>query len=123
MRTWISSKVLRLALVLAMTLSVLLPPVGPSTSHDPALILAEIERHAALAAEHDDHGHRHDGWFGGPHAGHPQGHNPADHDHVTQAPAESQSFSFLRTCESWDAVPPRSCDHGPCFCIDRPPRV
>ena len=124
MGTRAGSKLGRLVLVLAMALSTLLSPVGHSASHDPALVLAEIERHAALAAEDDDHGHDHEnGWHLGAPGGPAQGHNPADHDHVTQAPAEAQSFSLLRTCDSWDAPPPRSCDHGPCFCIDRPPRV
>ncbi len=107
-----------------MTLSTLLSPVGYSASHDPALVLAEIERHADLAAGDDDHRHDHgDGWHWDAQGGPVQGHNPADHDHVTQAAADFQSFSFLRTCDTWDAAPPRSCDHGPCFCIDRPPRA
>ena len=122
MGTRVGRRGLCLALALAMALSALLSPVGHSASHDPALVLAEIERHAAEAAEDEDHGHDH-GWRWAAEGVPAQGHNPADHDHVTQAAADPQGFSFLRTCDSWDAPPPRSCDHGPCFCIDRPPRA
>ena len=125
MANTVGRRVFYLALAFAVALSTLLAPLGHTGSHDPAaLALAGIEHHAAAATKADDHGHSHlDHWPRERHAGHLDGHNPADHDHLTPAPADLQSFAFLRTTDSWDAVPPLSNDHGPYFGIERPPRA
>jgi hypothetical protein len=74
---------LRIATVLAIALAVLSAPTGHSMSHDPlALVAAEAERHATLAAEIAEHGHAHDeGDADERSPGHTHGHDSADHLH------------------------------------------
>lgn len=126
MTNWHDSRTFRLALAFAMVLSMLLSPVGHSTTHDPAaLVLAEAERHAALADEDedDDPDHSHDdGWPEEWHAGHSHGHNPADHSHDVPVPADFGGHSFLAAGRSWHVSAPSSHDRGPPFGIERPPR-
>lgn len=125
MTIMVGRKAFCLALAFAVTLSMLLSPLGHMGSHDPAaLVLSDVERHAATDAEADDHGHSHlDRWPGERHAGHAHGHNPADHDHPTPTLADPQRITFLRISDSWQAASPPSRDLGPNFGIERPPRA
>ena len=130
-----NSRIFRLALAFAVTLSLLSAPLGPSGSHDPAaLAQAEAERHAALAEPHGDPGHTHgqewghdheheDGWPAERHAGHAHGHDPADHSHDVPAPPAFVGQGFLKLGGAWHAPAPSSHEPGPSFGIDRPPRA
>ena len=73
----------RIVTVLAVAFAVLSAPAGHSASHDPlALVAAEAERHAVLAAETAAHGHSHDdGDVDEQSPGHAHGHDSADHLH------------------------------------------
>ena len=115
------SKFVRLALACVMVLSTFVAPPGPSASHDPAaLALAEVERHAALAATDVDEGHIHEDER---HAGHAHGHDPTDHSHDIPAPIYSNGHVRLDIGRSWHAVAPLPHEHGPSVGVDRPPRA
>ncbi|TCD12381.1 hypothetical protein [Oricola cellulosilytica] len=109
------STVLRLAIALAMTLSLLSPANAFPTA------FAEAQHHAEMQAEFAEHGHVHDDAGEGEHAP-GQGHHPADHSHETPSPYAG----------AVSVMPPDGCDwhplaHGfPYFeagsRLDRPPR-
>jgi hypothetical protein len=118
------SRICRLALAFAMTLSASVAPPVHAASHDPAaLALAELERHAELAAENVDHGRSHvDGQPEERRAGHSHEHDPTDHTHEVPVPADWRSYATPEVSRSWSAVAPPSHGHGPSFGIERPPR-
>ena len=118
------SRVFRLALALAVAFQMLLVPAGHSASHDPvALALAEVERHAVLAAHDAGHGHSHeDGRSDERRAGHSHGHNPADHTHDVPTPAVFPGQADPMVGNAWVGLGPLSHNTGPSFRLDRPPR-
>ena len=116
---------LRIALAVAMVYAMLLPPASLSASHHPAaLALAEIERHAVLAAVDGEHGHSHDdGLAGERHDGHAHGHNPADHSHDVPATAAVQAPPLPWADDGLNAIAPNAHLQTPSFRIKRPPRA
>lgn len=117
----VRSKILRLALALAMSLYTLMAP-DHSASHDPAAIaLLELDRHAVLAIEDD--GHRHlDGAPEERHPGHAHEHDPDDHSHEVPAPTGIGGGPVAKVGQSWEAVGFLLHHPGPSFGIERPPR-
>ena len=121
----LGNMMLRIALAVTMVYAMWLPPASLSASHHPAaLALAEIERHALLAAEHGDHGHSHgDDRVEERHAGHAHGHNPADHSHDVPATAAIQALPFPWADDGLNVVAPNVHLQTPSFRIKRPPRA
>jgi len=119
----VHSKILRLALVLALALYTLMAP-RHSASHDPAaLALLELERHAILTIENIDDGHHHlDGAPEERHAGHAHEHDPDDHSHDVPAPIGIGGGPVALVGPSWEAGGYLLYHPGPSFGIERPPR-
>jgi hypothetical protein len=120
----VRSAAFRLAIALAMTLGVLLPPIGRSMSHNPiAQAAAEAARHAELAAQIEAHGHTHDdGEADEQSPGHSHGHNPADHTHETASTLPGFAHPAPPIGQRWRPVPSFFADLGTRFRLERPPR-
>lgn len=118
------SAVFRLVIAVAMTIGMLLSPMGSSTSHNPvALAAAEAARHAELAAQIEAHGHSHDdGEADEQSPGHSHGHNPADHTHETASTLPDFAPPVPPIGRRWLAHPPSVADLETRFRLERPPR-
>ncbi|MFG1375116.1 hypothetical protein V5F32_23320 [Xanthobacter oligotrophicus] len=125
MPNWTRSTAFRFVVAFAMTLGMLLSPVGRSASHDPAaLAAAEAARHAELAAEVEDHGHVHDdGAEDEQSPGHSHGHNPADHSHETPNILAVALAPAVPVSRGWHPCPPVFAHIQASFRHERPPRL
>ncbi|OYX67809.1 MAG: hypothetical protein B7Y95_22130 [Rhizobiales bacterium 32-66-11] len=114
----------RLVIAFAMTIGMLLSPMGSSASHNPvALAAAEAIRHAELVAQVEAHGHTHDdGEANEQSPGHSHGHNPADHSHETASTLPGFAQPVPPIGRRWLAQPPSVADLEACFRLERPPR-
>ncbi|MER8849525.1 hypothetical protein [Mesorhizobium australicum] len=123
MQNWVHSAAFRLVIAFAMTLGMLLSPVGGSV-HDPiALAAAEAARHAELAGQIEAHGHAPDDGAAeeqGP--GHSHGHNPADHSHETASTHPDFAPPVPAAGRNWVIYPPSFSDSEASSRIDRPPQ-
>jgi hypothetical protein len=124
MPTQVQNAAFRLALAVAMTLGLLLSPVGNSASHNPAaLAAAEVERHTELEAHLAQHGHVHeDGSEDEQCPGHLHGHNPADHSHESPDTLSAVNAPPCPFGPAWQACPATVADLGMTFRFERPPR-
>lgn len=118
------STALRIVVAFAMTLGVLMSPVGKAASHSSAARVApEGARHAELNAEHPDLDHVHDEGFEDERKpGQAHGHNPADHSHETPNPLSIARAPVLPVTNTWHpdlAILP---DHGMLVRHERPPQ-
>ncbi|MER8569670.1 hypothetical protein NKH85_28805 [Mesorhizobium sp. M0924] len=120
----VHSAAFHLVIAFAMTLGMLLSPVGSSVSHDPvAVAAAEAARHAELAGQIETHGHVHDDGATeeqGP--GHSHGHNPADHSHETASTHPDFASPVPSAGRNWVIYPPSFSDPETSSRIDRPPQ-
>jgi hypothetical protein len=92
---WVHSKIFRLALAFAMTLSASVAPPAHAASHDPAaLALAELEGDAALAAGDVDDGHRHAN-------GRPEQPNPSATPSTCKVTVPRSTSAPAANIESW----------------------
>jgi uncharacterized protein involved in copper resistance len=124
MPNWAYSAAFRFVIAVAMTIGMLLSPMGSSASHNPvALASAEAARHAELAAQIEAHDHSHDdGEVDEQSPGHSHGHNPADHTHETASMLSGIAQPAPSIGRSWLAYPPSFADLETRFRLERPPR-
>ncbi len=110
-------------LCLTAAAAMLLSVANTTISHSPvAMLAAEFERHAELAAEVADHGHSHDtGDENERDAGHMHGHNPADHNHDPPLATAALRIDRGIVTATWTGFVPAALDgrRGPR--LDRPP--
>ena len=103
--------------------AMLLSVANTAVSYSPvAMLAAEAERHAELAAEVADHGHSHDtGDESERGAGHMHGHNPADHNHDPPLATAALRIDPSVVTATWTGFAPAALDgrRGPR--LDRPP--
>ena len=124
MPNWVHSTVFRLVIAIAMTLGMLLSPIGSSASHNPiALAAAEAARHAELVAQIENLGHSHDdGENDEQNSGHSHGHNLADHSHETASTLPFSALIFPPFSRRGFPYPPSFADMETGFRLERPPR-
>lgn len=124
MPIWAYSAVFRLVIAVAMTISMLLSPIGSSASHNPiALASTEAARHAELAPQIEAQGHSHDdGEADERSPGHSRGHNPADHTHETASTLPYFAQPVPPIGRRWLAHALSAADLETRFRLERPPR-
>lgn len=124
MPNWVHSIAFRLVIAVAVTVGMLLSPVGTSASHSPAALAeAEASRHAELTTQLADHGHVHDdGAEDEQNPGHSHGHNPADHSHETPNTLSLLKAPAPPVGRTWHFSPPDAVDLDTTFRLERPPR-
>lgn len=118
------SRRFRLAVALALLVSMMLPPAGHSAAHFTGVAGAcDTERQAHAAHEHPGRDHLHDHlWICDGDGAALNGHNSADHTHDVPAAALGHALPSVRIGGLRVAVPPDSFFRAPSFRIDRPPR-
>lgn len=114
-----------LFIVIALTVSLLMPTIAGSSSHQTAMLsLTNSDRHLQLTAVSAEHDHSHGkGETKGQDTHHAPAPSLTDHPHDHHAPANLPNGYFLTSSGPWNVGPPPSVILDRSFKIDRPPRA
>jgi hypothetical protein len=119
-----TTSVLRLVVVIAMTLTMVLSPIGNSVLHLPDNIAAaEISHHSQVGDQIEVHDHAHDGEEEEYLPGHTHGHDPTDHSHETPSLQPLRLLASRPKVRNWVAVALASAEPGTSYRLKRPPRM
>ena len=115
----------RFIIIIALTVSLLMPTIVNSAAHETAMLtVTKSDRHIQFVAVTPEHSHSHeDDESEGQGTYHMPAHGLADHPHDHHAPANLSGGYFLILSGSWNVVPPPSVILDRPFKIDRPPRA
>ena len=117
-------RIFTFALAFAVSLSMLLAPLGHLDGWSAGAPVLTVMDQTDLASAHDhDHGHHHHDHHDTHHTDDSHGHNPADHSHDLPVPLNLRGQMQAPIGNIWAAVTPRSHDQGQLFGLERPPRT
>ena len=125
MSNWTLTATSRYVVAFAMTLGMLLSPIGIPTSHIlDKLAAVEIIFHTELAAHIETHGHTHnDDEVDEQSPGHSHEHNPFDHTHETASTLPALLASVPPVERNWLFRETGIPDLGTPFRLERPPKL
>ena len=125
MSKWTATSISRLVVVMAMTLTMVLSPIGNSILHLPNNIAAAASSHHAQMGEQIEiHDHAHDDGEAEEHLpGHTHGHDPTDHSHETPSVQPLRLLSSRPKARNWVAAALASAEPGTSYRLKRPPRM
>ena len=120
----VATSIFRLVVVIAMTLTMVLSPIGNSVLHLPNNIAAaEIPHHAQVGEHIEVHDHAHDGEEEEHLPGHTHGHDPTDHSHETPSVQPLRLLATRPKVRNWVAAALASAEPGTIYQLKRPPRM
>jgi hypothetical protein len=125
MSKWAATSTFHLVIVVAMTLTMVLSPIGNSVLHLPSHIAAaETSHHAQMGEQIEVHDHTHDDGDAEEYLpGQTHGHDPTDHSHETPSLQPLRLLSSRPKVRNWTAVAPASAEPATGYRLKRPPRM
>lgn len=124
MSKWAATSISRLVVVIAMTLTMVLSPIGNSVLHLPHNIAAaEITHHAQVGEQIEAHDHAHDGEEEAHLPGQTHGHDPTDHSHETPSLQPLRLLASRPKVRNWVTAALASAEPGTSYRLKRPPRM
>jgi len=124
MSKWATTSIFRLVVVTAMTLTMVLSPIGNSVLHLPNNITAAASSHHVQMNEQIEvHDHAHDGEEKEHLPGHTHGHDPTDHSHETPSLQPLRLLAGRPKVRNWVAAALASAEPGTSYRLKRPPRM